>query len=55
MKNCEITVDFVGDCGIEICMSAGLFLALEKRAKVRGVSVQALLSAELLRVRSVDR
>ena len=46
---------FISDECIEIVVSGELYLALEKKAKLRGLTVESLLSAELLRVRSVGR
>jgi hypothetical protein len=55
MNKDSISVQFLYDNVIEISVSKEVFLLLQKAAKAKGVSVQNLLSSELLQVHSVDR
>jgi hypothetical protein len=55
MSKKTLSINFVGDHEIELVIPDDLYLTLEKNAKLKGVSVQILLSSELLRVHSTDK
>lgn len=50
-----IKIIFLEEDEIEIVVSNEVYSALEQRAKVRGLSVESFLSAELLRAHLADR